>query len=1389
MKKISLLIVAVLLVTLGLNGQDFTTKPIPLTNEIHSAKLEQNLKSFSAFELNLDNIADLQIESNYQIPSLTVAFNAGLFNTTLYLENSRIISDNYVRHTSSGAKIDSPIASGMKGFTEEGFPVKITINESYFHGYIEAYGTKYYIEPIATFDESLPQELFIIYDIADMNEIPEGNCGTHGETLPQLGDEVAGKVAAGECLEVEYALAADWSMYEKYGSIHRVENQIISVTNAMNSNYTDDFSDEIRYKIVETYYVDCETCDPWSSTTEANELLLGFTNWARGPLGFKVFHDLGGLWSARTLDDDVVGIAWSGGLCTFNRYHVLTDFTEHAEALRVTASHEIGHNFGAEHDAEGDPYIMAPTLTIANDWSPNSINTINTTISNRRSGTCLEECTVGGDKPVADFTTDFPKICKGNAILFINNSENADSYEWYFEGGSPETSTDESPYVIYPTAGEYTVSLIAINSFGTDTLVREAYISVITSPIVSFASDIDGLTVHFTNTTDYGETFFWDFGDGNSSSDENTTHRYTEDGEYLVEFTVRNICGEDSHQEAVAVEDNTVEPPHNDNPCFAVYINPDGSCENGTTAGATPDWGGVCNESYYESSVYYQTIIPAGQNKLKVVVDGLTEMAILVLDFNAGCYEAPLIVNAYCGGTPYELVSDVEEGKAYHILISTSVQDTGKFTICLDAGIPPPGCSENETCETAALVSQQALKTLGKEVCIDACNIRASGGNEFGECIPETWSVIFFSFATDVFAETATITVRSEENEEKEMAIAFMPDCTSYTTCTTDTSLSVTLSDLPVQPLKTYYFAIATPEEDEGWFSVCVSTGLAEGKYCISRDDQADTSQARLLVTGTSMGSPLNGPYIPGEEVSFEYYIPNYNTSTSMQWLQGIVPIFGAGWDPASFDGNGMPVISSGPNSHGATWQWWRQDDVRFNGNTLTYSIYTDSLGQIDMCHFMDPDCINSGIVYGQGLPAGWYAAQACEDACPCDFDGSPNSGYGDGNTGPWTVTFTLKVRSYPGPEGCIETGFVDCTVKMFTFSEDQIGCSDVGNDPNACSADVYKEFVAESRCCELPQLSFDVNLNGLLVEFINTSEGALSYFWDFGDGNTSTEENPIHSYSDYGQYTVILSGENDCGPYSYEYILDVVDRDVLAAFDLSQNAGCEPLTVNFINQSIGEGMEFYWAFEGGTPENSTDENPSVVYVNPGTYGVTLIAFNEFSADTVHYDEYITVHPLPVADFVYEMSGDTVQFMQTSLYASRYEWDFGNGMNGEGANPTVVYTEPGEYDVTLIVSNDCGSDTIVRKVEIITGIEEIPLDAIVVFPNPFDDILNIRFSPELSGIVELNLMDISGKLMFAESFNVDNSVKRIVKLSGLQSGLYILEIRNEGKVAYRKLVK
>lgn len=146
-----------------------------------------------------------------------------------------------------------------------------------------------------------------------------------------------------------------------------------------------------------------------------------------------------------------------------------------------------------------------------------------------------------------------------------------------------------------------------------------------------------------------------------------------------------------------------------------------------------------------------------------------------------------------------------------------------------------------------------------------------------------------------------------------------------------------------------------------------------------------------------------------------------------------------------------------------------------------------------------------------------------------------------------------------------------------------------------------------------------------LTVEFEDTSTYyPTSWKWTFGDGDTSTEQDPEHTYSDEGTYTVTLkvtNGEGSDSVTKKDYI--VVGDLTAAAFSASPVSGTAPLTVKFTDASTYDPTEWYWSFGDGY--SSVAQSPSHTYNNAGTYTVALTATNDVGSNTVTKTSLVTV--------------------------------------------------------------------------------------------------------------------------------------------------------------------
>jgi PKD repeat protein len=160
----------------------------------------------------------------------------------------------------------------------------------------------------------------------------------------------------------------------------------------------------------------------------------------------------------------------------------------------------------------------------------------------------------------------------------------------------------------------------------------------------------------------------------------------------------------------------------------------------------------------------------------------------------------------------------------------------------------------------------------------------------------------------------------------------------------------------------------------------------------------------------------------------------------------------------------------------------------------------------------------------------------------------------------------------------------------------------------------------------------------------------------------------------------------------------------VKAGFATDRNKVEVGETINFTNQSEGSPTTWMWIFEGGEPSSSNVQNPSVSYSIPGTYSVVLTASNVDSEDTETKEGFITVSATVEADFlikdtVVAVGKDVTFFDQSVGNPSNWNWSFegADPRVSDEQNPTISYSVPGIYNVSLTSSNSGNEDTETKK--------------------------------------------------------------------------------------------
>ncbi|MBC8046120.1 MAG: PKD domain-containing protein [Fimbriimonadaceae bacterium] len=282
-------------------------------------------------------------------------------------------------------------------------------------------------------------------------------------------------------------------------------------------------------------------------------------------------------------------------------------------------------------------------------------------------------------------------------------------------------------------------------------------------------------------------------------------------------------------------------------------------------------------------------------------------------------------------------------------------------------------------------------------------------------------------------------------------------------------------------------------------------------------------------------------------------------------------------------------------------------------------------------------------------------------------------------------------------------------------------------------------------------------------------------YLWLFGDGTSSTELNPIHTYTTPGSYLVqlILYDSTSCNIY------DTLEIDINYLFDFNTGyevdaEGCLPVTADFAADFDGADA-YFWDFGDGS--TATTQYATHDYFLPGTYTVNLSI--TYCGYTDEYTETFTVFDLPVAYFDPEPSfgiaNAPTTFVNLCEYASEYLWTFSDGTFSTEESPTKYFPGLGNFEVCLTATNPAGcEDTYCRNIAIENaGAADIPTGF---SPNNdgYNDILYVKGFGFAK--MELKIFDRWGQLVF-EAYDQESGWDGTYKSKPLDMDVFVFTLK------------
>ena len=307
--------------------------------------------------------------------------------------------------------------------------------------------------------------------------------------------------------------------------------------------------------------------------------------------------------------------------------------------------------------------------------------------------------------------------------------------------------------------------------------------------------------------------------------------------------------------------------------------------------------------------------------------------------------------------------------------------------------------------------------------------------------------------------------------------------------------------------------------------------------------------------------------------------------------------------------------------------------------------------------------------------------------------------------------------------------------------------CSDTLVKTVTISNDVTASFAFNEPC----------GLTGVFTDESSIPAGANgninTWNWSFGDGNTSTAQNPVHVYvsNNTNAVTLIVGTAEGC----FDTLTQQVPKYAVPVADFSVTSVClNAPSLYTDNSSVSSGDIVSWNWDLGNNTTSANPLPALTYANPGNYTANLIITTEFGcSDTASYT--FDVFPNPIADFVTSPPANTtllepeVQFIDLSTGANQWLWTVGTVGSTNEQNVLWTFETTGTYIISLEVTNEFGCTDLAKQEFIVTPAYNF------FAPNaftPFDgDQLNPYWTVSTMGMKEMQLSIFNrwGELLYS----------------------------------------
>ncbi len=946
-----------------------------------------------------------------------------------------------------------------------------------------------------------------------------------------------------------------------------------------------------------------------------------------------------------------------------------------------------------------------PTEEIINTYNAPDNYTVSLTIqdANNCSNTITRSdlITVFPD-PEIDITIDEPFGCNipFTANFNNNNFSNDITYVWNFGNGEFFTGATPSP-IIYSEPGTYDITVTAMNP-NTNCSTTEIFSNILQ---VGFPVEIDysssdnceGTVFTFMdNSIEPADSVLWDFGDGNFSTEINPEHAFDQGGCFDVSLTrfTQGCPSEGRITECLLIEAAPTAFFFNNNPAGCTLPHTISYAASSNNDDNTWWWnfGDGTTSSEQQPTHTYDAY---GVYPIRLRVTNSNGCVSLFRDtVHVIETEVQLTGPNYWGCTPYEFTLDESSTTAVpinswewsifddnNVLIFSSSEenpthtlvDTGLYNVQLTV-VNEDGCSSTGFFEGAVAVGEEVIPNFSAtplETCIDAIV-------DFTDLSSDNANFWIWDYGDGVVVED----VQNPSHEYRDTGyfdvqlFAFHYGCFSEITYEDLIHVNPPIGRARVEQNCENPFAVTFVDRSFGVDSVYWDFGEAN----LSTDTSTVLSPTHVFAdTGCYkvIHSVFNLTTDCVDHDTINICISDPRASFNLNNTDGCAPL------EVTVDDNSI---------FAETYEWIAPgaviSDPESDSPTFTFEtpgIYNDVMLVITDIQECPDTFRTSENILARGLVV--------------NFDTDVTGG-----CLPLTVNFSdNSVSAFSTPltwSWNIGNGLFTSNEESFTFTFDTVGNFSVElivTDGDGCTVRRKRNNVIEVTDPEAAFTADTTSCTADVVKFEALATGDLTYLWDFGDGNTSSEEAPEHNYAQEGTYNVCLSIVNQYGCSDMQCKENYITiADPVANFTVDSTfAFCPPLLARFTNTSTNSNY-YEWNF-GDLSGTSDLENPPHVYTIPGSYSVTLIAGNtENCRDTLIINDLITLNgPVGDFDFVVDTSCAPMQvhFTGTSTDFYDYIWDFGNGVldtffNVNTSEVTYAYPAIDTYVPKLILIDE-----------------------------------------------------------------------------------------------------